>query len=96
MHHQLQQLGDIGLERPALLFVLLERGHGGFPSAAKILVRNGVTPVPVQAGHGAPWFLWWTHAPAVGENPQSLPITEMAHIMLFEEYWLRWSVQVRT
>ena len=32
MHHQVQQLGDIGLERPALRFVLLDRGHGRFPA----------------------------------------------------------------
>ena len=32
MHHQLQQLGDIGFERPAFRLVFLSHGHGGIPA----------------------------------------------------------------
>ena len=49
MHHQVQQLGDIGLERPALRFVLLDRGHGSIP-ARQISAGDGVRPMAVQAG----------------------------------------------
>ena len=39
MHHQLQQLGDIGFERAAFRSGLLDYGHGGVPSA-NLLARK--------------------------------------------------------